>query len=112
MRAGHSYLWWVPSPETGLPEGSFWALGFGQQALIVVPAWRTLIVHQADMTAFFQHFLGPIREQGVTPNAAQESLVLECLGDARNGSDFCRDDRFILRREFRRLISLIVEAGR
>ena len=109
IRAGHGYLWWVPSPETGLPEGSFQALGFGHQALVVVPAWRTVIVHQADMTAFFRRFLDLIRHRGVAADAALESLALECIG---NVSEFCRNDRFVLRREFRRLISLFVEARR
>ena len=109
IRAGHGYLWWVPSPETGLPEGGFQALGFGYQAPVVVPAWRTAIVHQADMTAFFRRFLGLIRHREVAADAALESLALECIG---NVSEFCRNDRFVLRREFRRLISPIVEARR
>ena len=112
LRAGHSYLWWVPSPDTGLPAGSFWALGLGHQAVIVVPAWHTVIVHQADMTVFMRRFLGLIGERGMAPQAALESLALSCLGDAGRTSDFCRNDRFVLRREFRRLISLIVAARR
>ncbi len=112
MRAGHSYLWWVPAPDTGLPAGSFWALGFGHQALIVVPAWRTAIVHQADMTVFFRRFLGLVRGRGMTPKAALESLAFACFDAARRHSDFCRNDRFVLRREFGRLVSLIVAARR
>lgn len=112
MRAGHSYLWWVPALDTGLPAGSFWALGIGHQAVIVVPAWRTVIVHQADTTVFFRRFLGLIRNRGMTPNAALESLALSCLGDAGQTSGFCRNDRFILRGEFDRLVSLIVAARR
>ena len=112
MRAGHSYLRWVPAADTGLPAGSFSALGFGHQALIVVPAWRTAIVHQADMTVFFGRFLGLVRVRGMTPTAALESLVFSCFDAARRHSDFCRNDRFILRREFGRLVSLIVAACR
>lgn len=112
MRAGYSYLWWVPAAETGLPTGSFWALGLGHQALIVVPAWRTAIVHQADMTVFFRRFLGLVRGGGMTPKTALESLAFECFDDARRHSGFCRNDRFILRREFGRLVSLIVAARR
>ena len=112
MRAGHSYLWWVPAADTGLPAGSFWALGLGHQALIVVPAWRTAIVHQADMTVFFRRFLGLVRDRGMTPKAALESLTFACFDAARRHSGFCRNDRFILRREFGRLVSLIVAARR
>ena len=112
LRAGHSYLWWVPSPDTGLPAGSFWALGLGHQAVIVVPAWHTVIVHQADMAVFMRRFLGLIGERGMAPKAALESLAVSCLGDAGRTSDFCRNDRFVLRREFRRLISLIAAARR
>ena len=112
LRAGHSYLWWVPAPDTGLPAGSFWALGLGHQAVIVVPAWHTVIVHQADMAVFMRRFLGLIRERGMAPKAALESLALSCLGNAGRTSDFCRNDRFVLRREFGRLISLIAAARR
>ena len=112
LRAGHSYLWWVPAADTGLPAGSFWALGLGHQALIIVPAWRTAIVHQADMTVFFRRFLGLVRGRGITPGAALKSLVFECLNAAAGSSDFCRNDRFVLRREFGRLVSLIVAARR
>ena len=31
LRAGHGFLWWLPDPETGLPEGSYFAWGLGQQ---------------------------------------------------------------------------------
>ncbi|CAN0603181.1 unnamed protein product, partial [Ectocarpus sp. 12 AP-2014] len=42
LRSRHGYLWWIPAADSGLPAGSFWAWGFGQQALIVIPAWRTV----------------------------------------------------------------------
>lgn len=112
LRAGHGYLWWVPSQRTGLPAGTYWALGLGHQAVFVIPAWRTVIVHQADMSAFLQRFLERLRRGGVTAEAALEAVAMACLGRAARESEFCRNDRFILRREFERLVSMIVAARR
>ena len=51
--AGYGYLWWIGSlnDPTGsgvtLPEGSFFALGFGGQFAFVIPAYELVIVHRA-----------------------------------------------------------------
>lgn len=116
LRHGHSYLWWVPGPQSGLPAGTFWAWGFGQQALFVVPAWRTVIVHQADMSAFMKTLrsTGDFRSllEGGEGGAEEafEALALSCLKPLPGETQFCREDRFILRGEFDRLISLIAAA--
>jgi len=110
LRAGHSYLWWVPAADTRLPGGTFWALGLGQQAVFVIPAWRTVIVHQSDTTEFFRRFLKMIRSTGTTPDVALDSLIRHCLDRANRSSDYCKKHRFILRGEFRRLILRIADA--
>jgi len=110
LRAGHGYLWWVPGRETGLPEGTFFALGLGFQAIFVVPAWNTVIVHQADTGPFLARAGAMMREQNIGFDAAIESLVLHCRDHVNAVSPFCRQDRFVLKREFERLIALIVEA--
>jgi CubicO group peptidase (beta-lactamase class C family) len=112
LLAGHGYLWWVPGPETGLPAGSFFALGLGFQVILVVPDWRTVIVHQADTGPFLARLAALMREQSIGFDAAFEKLVLHCRDRSNAASDFCRQDRFILRREFERLIALISEARR
>ena len=51
--AGYGYFWWIGSlndPTGGgvtLPEGSFFALGFGGQFAFVIPAYELVIVHRA-----------------------------------------------------------------
>ncbi|WP_420346078.1 serine hydrolase domain-containing protein [Pelagibius sp.] len=112
LRHGHGYLWWVPAPDSGLPPGTFWAWGLGQQALLVVPAWRSVIVHQADMQAFLTRFFQAVEEDGQAPEAALEMLALFCLGPRDRQTAFCRDDRLILRHEFAQLVSLIAAARR
>ncbi len=109
LRSAHGYLWWIPDRGTGLPDGTFWAWGLGQQALFVIPAWQTVIVHQADTTAFLKRWIA-LRQEGLESEAALEMLVVACLvaGDAADA--FCREDRLILRREFDELLSLIVDA--
>ena len=110
LRGGHGYLWWIPGPDTGLPAGTFWAWGLGQQAVFVVPAWRTVVVHQSDTGALIQRVIGLTQSQGIGMGAAFEKVALSCLEPSRRESAFCKLDRFILPREFDRLISLIVQA--
>lgn len=111
LRAGHGYLWWVPARSTGLPGGSYWALGLGQQAVFVIPAWNTVVVHQSDTTEFIRRFVQAIRG-GEKPEAALERLVVSCLDRAARKTEFCRKHAFITRRQFERLVSMIVRARR
>lgn len=51
---GYGYLWWSGfasdyAPTVTLPEGTFYALGFGSQYLFVLPAQDIVIVHLVDM---------------------------------------------------------------
>jgi CubicO group peptidase (beta-lactamase class C family) len=111
LRAGHGYLWWLPSAETGLPEGSFFAWGLGQQSVFVIPAWDTVIVHQSDTAAFLERWLA-LQRQGVGGEPALEQLVMDCFDADTRETEFCREHRFTTRREFDTLIALIVEARR
>lgn len=112
LRSAHGFLWWVPAADTGLPPGTFWAWGFGNQALVVIPAWRTVIVHQADMTAFVRRLLKLIQEDGVEGEAALEQLLVFCIDPANRKSEFCVQHRFIRPRDFAALMDLIVKAHR
>jgi CubicO group peptidase (beta-lactamase class C family) len=59
----YGYLWWVVSEgragqstnkgNGGLPMGSFAAAGYGGHWLIVVPAWRSVIVTRMNTDAWF-----------------------------------------------------------
>jgi len=110
LRWAHGYLWWIPGPDTGLPEGSFWAWGLGNQALFVVPAWDTVIVHQSDTTEFLKRFLSMTGVDGLEGEAAIEQLILSCLQPDKRKSEYCIEHRFISRREFESLIALIAKA--
>ncbi|WP_171180302.1 serine hydrolase [Ruegeria sp. HKCCD8929] len=110
LRWGHGYLWWIPSPDTGLPEGTFWSWGLGNQALFVVPEWNTLIVHQSDTTEFLKRFVPMIEQDGMEGEAAVEHLILSCLEPDNRDSAYCTEHRFTTRREFDKLNSLIVKA--
>ena len=51
---GYGYMWWSGfasdwAPTVTLPEGTFYALGFGSQYLFVIPAHDLVIVHTVDM---------------------------------------------------------------
>ncbi len=110
LRWGHGYLWWLPGPETGLPEGTFWAWGLGNQALMVIPQWNTVVVHQSDTTEFWKRFVPLVRDEGLSGEAAIEQLILSCRDAAARETEYCTEHRFITRREFDQLISLIVAA--
>ncbi|MDF1791536.1 MAG: serine hydrolase [Thalassobaculaceae bacterium] len=111
LRAGHSLLWWLPGPETGFPDGTYMAWGLGNQALFVIPAWDTVIVHQSDMTEFLKRFLTALSEGGEA-EAVLEDLVVGCLRRRSRDDPFCVEDRFIGRREFDGLVERLVVARR
>jgi Beta-lactamase len=51
---GYGYMWWsdfgsVWAPTVTLPQGTFFALGFGSQFLFVIPAHDLVVVHTVDM---------------------------------------------------------------
>ncbi|WP_282609913.1 serine hydrolase [Pelagibius sp. Alg239-R121] len=112
LRSGHSYLWWIPDPQSGLPAGTFWAWGFGQQALFVIPAWQTVIVHQSDTKEFRKRFFGLIRDKAMEPQMALERLALSCREQKFRTSEFCLEHRFTLNREFAKLMLLVANARR
>ncbi len=109
MRAGHGDLWWLPDSETGLPEGTFFAWGLGQQALIVIPAWDTVIVHQSDTMEFIDRW-NASQKEGADGDTALEQIALQCLKRDALEIPFCKEDRFTTRKEFDRLIAMIVQA--
>ncbi|MGH1541265.1 MAG: serine hydrolase domain-containing protein [Arenicella sp.] len=109
LRWGHGYLWWIPSPEIGLPTGSFWAWGLGNQAVFVIPEWDTVIVHQSDTTEFIKRFI-PMIKNGQEAEKTIEQLILSCVKRDARKSEYCIEHRFTTRREFEKLISLIVVA--
>ena len=46
-------MWWVAAdgrhlPNVALPDGSFSARGYGEQYVLVIPAWDVVIVHRVD----------------------------------------------------------------
>ena len=110
LRNGHGYLWWIPAEETGLPEGTFWAWGLGNQALIVIPKWNTVIIHQSDTTEFLKRFLPLTRSEKMAGEEAMMQLILSCREPAARETEYCIEHRFIARREFEKLISLVVAA--
>ncbi|KZL19912.1 Beta-lactamase [Pseudovibrio sp. Ad37] len=110
LRNGHGYLWWIPAEDTGLPEGTFWAWGLGNQALIVIPKWNTVIIHQSDSTEFLKRFIPLTRSEKMTGEEAIMQLILSCRKPAARETEYCIEHRFIARREFEKLISLVVAA--
>lgn len=110
LRWGHGDLWWIPSPDFGFPEGTFWAWGLGNQAVFVIPAWDTVIVHQSDTGEFLKRFRALSAPGGRSTESVLEELILSCLDPAQRNSEYCTQHRFTTRREFETLMSLVIEA--
>ena len=109
LRWGHGYLWWVPGPDTGLPEGTFWAWGLGNQAVFVIPAWDTVIVHLADTTEFRKRFF-PAVARGEDAEEVLLRMIRNCRSRDSRASEYCVEHRFITRRDFAGLVARIVDA--
>lgn len=94
LRSAHGYLWWVPVDETsrrmGLPGGSYVAAGFGSQRLVVIPAWKTVIVHQVDTRPFFDCCTRLARERGWDVMTAGTHIVKTCRRHGTASEEFCR----------------------
>lgn len=110
LRSRHGYLWWIPDGDSGLPAMSFWAWGFGQQALLIIPEWRSVIVHLSDTTEFRRRFFGLVQNDGLEPQTALEKLMLSCREPTEEIAVFCAKDRFVSRREFAELLRVIANA--
>lgn len=110
LRWGHGDLWWLPAPQSGLPEGSFWGWGLGNQALFIIPAWDTVIVVQSDTTEFLKRFIPMMTEGDKSAENVLEELILSCIKRDARDSEYCIEHRFTTRREFDKLISTIQEA--
>ncbi|MBX2853389.1 MAG: beta-lactamase family protein [Rhodobacteraceae bacterium] len=111
LRWGHGYLWWLPNPEAGLPEGTYFAWGLGAQAVFVIPEWSTVIVHQSETTEFLKRLIPALAAaEAEAAEAALEQLVLFCFQPENRRSDYCVEHRFTTPKEFDKLITLIVAA--
>lgn len=110
LRWGHGDLWWIPDPESGLPEGTYWAWGLGNQALFVIPAWDTVVVVQSDTTEFLKRFIPMTVGGEMGAEAALKDIIQSCFEQNNKTSEFCVEHRFTNRREFAKLISLIQKA--
>jgi len=109
LRWGHGYLWWIPGPETALPKGSYWAWGLGNQAVMVIPEWKTVIVHQSDTTAFLERFLSQAKSEQTMEDSLLE-LILSCKRRANRTTEYCVEHRFTSRPEIDEPINRIADA--
>ncbi len=110
LRWGHGDLWWLPHPQSDLPEGTFWGWGLGNQALFVIPAWDTVIVVQSDTTEFIKRFIPMITGGEKKAESALEELVLSCIDPSVREREYCVEHRFTTRWELEKLISAIRDA--
>lgn len=46
--AGYGYMWWLTNNSPVIPNGSYFAAGYGGHYILVIPAMDTVIVHRVD----------------------------------------------------------------
>ncbi|KZK95096.1 hypothetical protein PsAD46_00866 [Pseudovibrio sp. Ad46] len=76
----------------------------------MIPEWNTIVIHQSDTTEFLKRFISLIHSEKMTGEEAIEQLILSCREAATRETEYCIEHRFISRREFKQLISLVVAA--
>lgn len=106
----HGYLWWIPDPEFGLPDGTFWAWGFGSQVVFVIPAWRTVVVHQSDTAEAFRRGGELMRTGGLSLKQAYDEVMGTCQAPANQATEFCVEHRVGTLTELQHLMSMVVQA--
>lgn len=104
------YLWWIPDPEFGLPDGTFWAWGLGSQAVFVIPSWRTVVVHQSDTAEASRRGRDLMRTQGFSFKQAFDEIMTTCRAASKQTSEFCVEHRPGILAELEHLMTLIVQA--
>lgn len=104
------YLWWIPDPDLGLPDGTFWAWGLANQAVFVIPGWRTVVVHQSDTAEAVRRGRDLMRTQGYSYEQAFEEMMTTCRDASRQASEFCVEHRPGIIEELQHLMTLIVKA--
>lgn len=77
---------------------------------MVIPVWNTVIVHQSDTTEFLKRFLPLLGDEGLTGEDALLQLIRACREKDARKTEYCTEHRFITRREFDELFSLIASA--
>lgn len=110
LRNRHGYLWWIPDPGLGLPDGTFWASGFGSQAVFVIPAWRTVVVHQADTAEAFRRGGELMRTNDLSLKQAYDEIARTCQAPSNRSTEFCIEHRLVTPTEFQHLMTMIVQA--
>jgi hypothetical protein len=97
----------------GIPGGSYVATGFGSQRIVVIPTWKTVIVHQIDTSRIFEYVGQLVEEQGYTVKGAL-IYVYMCKYPVFAFNKFCREcgwaGDFITGSNFVDILSKILEA--
>lgn len=106
----HGMLWWLTGPELALPAGSYRAVGFNQQGIVVIPAWNTVIVHQADTAPLRLRLAETSERTGGSLAEALEDIIKTCQAPPAQDMRFCRQSRLILPGEFAALLRMIAAA--
>ncbi len=74
-RAGHGRLWWLPlgleARLAGMPKGAYYASGFAGQAILVVPAWRSVLVLKTDTRGYDPAIAALAAREGLDPDAPE-----------------------------------------
>ena len=114
LGSGHGYLWWVPcDPESraaGIPQGTFIASGFGGQRIVVIPDWKTVVVHTVFTDDYFGFCADWARSRGFDLDLAATYSRTTCRLPEHAAEPFCRRCRYYSGGDFYVLFKKLIAA--
>jgi CubicO group peptidase (beta-lactamase class C family) len=125
LQSGHSYLWWVPcddiAKEIGIPAGTYTASGAGNQHILIIPKWNTVIVHKTN-TNLREGFFLWLNQKGYADSTyvlnnlttIQDEYVdfvgNKCRLPENLDNEICKKCRTVNDADFRKLLTMIFES--
>lgn len=78
----------------------------------MIPAWHTVVVHQADTAEAFRRGTELMRTLGLSLKQAYDEAYRTCEVPANQATAFCVEHRPVTLAELQHLMTLVVQARR
>ena len=127
LRSGHGFMWWVPfdkiAKEMGIPKGTYIADGLGNQQIVVIPEWETVLVHKTK-TNLSEGFLMWLEQEGFTKsdsihivnnlqtylNDFLNFLVNDCRDSSNSNNPICQNCTWLGEADYLKLLEMILRS--
>lgn len=127
LHSGQSYLWWVPfdkkTRELGLPNITYNADGLGHQQIMIIPEWKTVIVHKSN-TNYHNGFIMWLGQRGFSKSDSLyirdnfqllqdefiDFVVNGCKDPGNSENPICQSCNMVSDSDYQKLLKMIIEA--